>query len=135
MFEPNLHPYIFPFRLVRTGPLYTRLQLVLCTVPDVLTFSVLNSFWTGVAVVRPDQVLSQRVLVQDQSAHQIITLCINRLQPSPGRVFLKKKRLDQTRIVSPFNHVIQTEPHDAQNSRTSHAILEFETKTGHDGST
>jgi len=46
MFDSNLPHYIYSFRLVQTRPhMRIELALVLCTVLDVLTFSILNPSW------------------------------------------------------------------------------------------
>ena len=46
IFESNLHPYIFPFRLVQTHPLY-KAAAGCILVPDALNFSFINHFRTG----------------------------------------------------------------------------------------
>ncbi len=99
MFESNLHPYTFRFRLVQTRRVHNiTSRLVRPTVVDVVTFSILNAFWTGVRTADPSSLFLKKSFIRTR---QHITVSLLVLDES----FLHK-RLDLLDEMTPINYIV-----------------------------
>ncbi len=117
MFESNLHPYIFRFRLVQ----YTTSRLVRPTVVDVVIFSILNAFWTGVRTSDPSSLFLKKSSIRTR---QHITVSLLVLDESSLH-----KRLDLLDVMTPINDIVGIGLTDDKEFQTSPDGGLFEKKT------